>query len=315
MADVEQIWDLDAETVSRPPLFLPAPEDEKDDEEMPDAAKVEATFSNIDAIPDKAPAKGPQAANDLGDDQPKANDGKDKDKEGKKPKKKIARLDEGRLLGDNGFPQLIRDTKDFRIRGKGHEESDLNRLLQVYQFWTHKLYPKTPFKETTERVEKLCHSKRMRNMLGVWRDEAHGKPPPDPDADLDEDNEDNRPSESGPPSSAAPTSGVEDNLDVEEGLSSPPTNNNKDDDIDWEAMDQLAPGQPAPPPPTEIGVDTGLPPPSSIPAANKVADDEDSLWEGMENLAGLDIDYPAPAVPASRPDGDEEEWALFDEMS
>ena len=34
-------------------------------------------------------------------------------------------------------------------------------MLQVYQFWTHKLYPKTRFKETVDRVEKLCHSKRM----------------------------------------------------------------------------------------------------------------------------------------------------------
>lgn len=38
---------------------------------------------------------------------------------------------------------------------------DLDRVLQIYQFWSHKLYPKTRFKETVDRVEKLCHSKRM----------------------------------------------------------------------------------------------------------------------------------------------------------
>ena len=42
-----------------------------------------------------------------------------------------------------------------------NQATDLDRALQVYQFWTHKLYPKTRFKETVDRVEKLCHSKRM----------------------------------------------------------------------------------------------------------------------------------------------------------
>src|SRR5882762_10081140 len=41
------------------------------------------------------------------------------------------------------------------------QTTDLNRLLQVYQFWAHKMYPKTQFKDTVDRVEKLCHSKRM----------------------------------------------------------------------------------------------------------------------------------------------------------
>ena len=41
------------------------------------------------------------------------------------------------------------------------QAADLDRVLQVYQFWSHRLYPKTRFKETVDRVEKLCHSKRM----------------------------------------------------------------------------------------------------------------------------------------------------------
>lgn len=41
------------------------------------------------------------------------------------------------------------------------QATDLDRVLQIYQFWSHKLYPKTRFKETVDRVEKLCHSKRM----------------------------------------------------------------------------------------------------------------------------------------------------------
>ena len=108
-------------------------------------------------------------------------DGGDENDDGKKKRKPIPRLDEARLLGKNGLPQLIKDTKNFKPKGKGHEvnftsppppsyhmiddaalqAADLDRVLQVYQFWSHRLYPKTRFKETVDRVEKLCHSKRM----------------------------------------------------------------------------------------------------------------------------------------------------------
>ncbi|KAH9005299.1 replication fork protection component Swi3-domain-containing protein [Lactarius hatsudake] len=109
-----------------------------------------------------------------GDGQKGPSDGGDGNDDGKKKRRPIARLDEARLLGKNGLPQLIKDTKNFKPKGKGHEAGDLDRVLQVYQFWTHRLYPKTRFKETVDRVEKLCHSKRMQVALSVWRDEAKG---------------------------------------------------------------------------------------------------------------------------------------------
>ena len=40
---------------------------------------------------------------------------------GKKKPKQRAKLDENRLLGDMGFPQLVKDIKHFRPRGKGRE--------------------------------------------------------------------------------------------------------------------------------------------------------------------------------------------------
>ncbi|KAF5373552.1 hypothetical protein D9758_000593 [Tetrapyrgos nigripes] len=94
-----------------------------------------------------------------------------------KERRKPMRLDEARLIGPTGFPQLIQSTKNFRIKGKGHEATDLNRLMQIYQYWTHSMYPKSQFRDTVERVEKLCHSKRMHNKLGMWRDEANGIKP------------------------------------------------------------------------------------------------------------------------------------------
>ncbi|KAF9464749.1 replication fork protection component Swi3-domain-containing protein [Collybia nuda] len=112
--------------------------------------------------------------------------GDDREKDTTKSRRKPVRLDEGRLLGPTGFPQLIKDTKDFRTKGKGHEVADLNRLLQVYQFWTHGLYPKTQFRDTVERIEKLCHSKRMNVSLSVWKDNARGRMNNDGDSEDDE---------------------------------------------------------------------------------------------------------------------------------
>jgi replication fork protection complex subunit Csm3/Swi3 len=39
----------------------------------------------------------------------------------RKERKKIARMDETRLVGPNGFPALIQSTKGFVPKGKGHE--------------------------------------------------------------------------------------------------------------------------------------------------------------------------------------------------
>ncbi len=39
----------------------------------------------------------------------------------KKKRKPVPKLDEARLLGKNGFLQLIKDTKHFKPKGKGHE--------------------------------------------------------------------------------------------------------------------------------------------------------------------------------------------------
>jgi hypothetical protein len=41
------------------------------------------------------------------------------------------------------------------------QAKDLKRLLQMYQFWAVKMYPRSDFRETTEKVEKLCRSRRM----------------------------------------------------------------------------------------------------------------------------------------------------------
>jgi replication fork protection complex subunit Csm3/Swi3 len=56
----------------------------------------------------------------LGNDK---NEDKDKEKGETKMRKTIPRLDEGRLLGPNGIPALMKEAKKFKIKGKGHEVS------------------------------------------------------------------------------------------------------------------------------------------------------------------------------------------------
>ena len=68
---------------------------------------------------------------DAGPDQAaKSKQGRiDPGKEGQKERRKPVKLDEGRLLGPTGFPQLMKTTKNFRTKGKGHEVDPVIRQL------------------------------------------------------------------------------------------------------------------------------------------------------------------------------------------
>ncbi|KAG8902965.1 hypothetical protein FRB99_003903, partial [Tulasnella sp. 403] len=93
----------------------------------------------------RTPAAGNSARNPLElltddeDDAPKgttATDGKTNETT-KKKRKPLPKLDEGRLLGKDGFPALIPVAKKFKPKGKGHEAADLARVLEMYQLWAH----------------------------------------------------------------------------------------------------------------------------------------------------------------------------------
>ncbi|CAE6448955.1 unnamed protein product [Rhizoctonia solani] len=112
----------------------------------------------------------------------------DGDGKGAKARKALPKLDENRLLERDGMPALVRRAKVFNVKGKGHELSDLNRLMQMYQLWAHKMFPKMQFQDTVERVEKLCRTKRMHVALSTWRDidKAPGPEEDDPDINVEE---------------------------------------------------------------------------------------------------------------------------------
>ncbi|TBU65789.1 Swi3-domain-containing protein [Dichomitus squalens] len=269
---------------------------------------------------------------DLGGDKAGAKskaDGRKGEKGTTTARKKRPVLDEGRLLGPQGFPALMKQTKNFKPKGKGHELSDLNRLLTVYHFWAHEMYPNAQFIDTVQRVEKLCHSKRMHVALGVWRDEAkgliNGHKLPDPNAsddssDSDTDQEDPH---------AAPATDVPVATEDERsspapsrGPSLPPTSASEgglDDDFDIDAMiaeDEAARAR-AP-------IDTSSrPQPTGAPAA---ADEDEEMWDAVM------ADFPdepyvppdrQPRAPAAKPpvraqaahEGEDEDmWDIVREM-
>ncbi|KAK9894364.1 Swi3-domain-containing protein [Cystobasidium minutum MCA 4210] len=169
------------------------------------AQGVDRMFADLDEDDDDLPVPLAQRKNDMpsnsiindtitgfnaGDDGDAPNDKIDAEK-AKKPKRKPVLMNEERLLGDKGIRRLKENLKGFKIKGKGHEEDDLRRLMNVYQLWAHQMYPAGSFRDTITQVEKLCKKRAMKSILKGWRDEASGKlPPPLSERDGDSDNED-----------------------------------------------------------------------------------------------------------------------------
>ncbi|KAI1177759.1 replication fork protection component Swi3-domain-containing protein [Nemania sp. FL0916] len=164
----------------------------------------------------------------------------------KKPRVPRVKLDESRLLSDNGIPKLRAKAKNLHFKGKGHEVwtppglagslalqlhctyirvahlvhlthhaqfSDAARLLSFYQLWLDDLFPKAKFLDALSMVEKAGHKNQLRLKRMEWINEGQPK-----DANADEDGDDlfgdsHQPEErdtatSSAQLSAAPQSGV-----------------------------------------------------------------------------------------------------------
>ncbi|KAK1828656.1 chromosome segregation in meiosis protein 3, partial [Podospora conica] len=92
----------------------------------------------------------------------------------KKPRAPRVKLDEARLLSENGIPKLRKMAPKVRLKGKGHEFSDAARLLSFYQEWLDDLFPKATFLDALAMVEKTGHKTVMKTERMKWIDE--GKP-------------------------------------------------------------------------------------------------------------------------------------------
>ncbi|KAH8907680.1 Swi3-domain-containing protein [Coniochaeta sp. PMI_546] len=84
------------------------------------------------------------------------------------------KLDEARLLSENGIPKLRKRAKHLHLKGKGHEWSDAAKLLSFYQIWLDDLFPKAKFLDALAMVEKAGHKTAMHKARMEWINE--GKP-------------------------------------------------------------------------------------------------------------------------------------------
>ncbi|KAF8910972.1 replication fork protection component Swi3-domain-containing protein [Gymnopilus junonius] len=294
--DIDALFDEfdkdDDDDVQFKPLSAPLDEAALIREAEARARKNIPSFTPHQVLPSSSPSRDVE---DPTEDRKFGGQNKKKDKEEKKAKRRLIKLDENRLLGPNGFPQLIKMTKDFRIKGKGHEATDLARLLQTYQYWTHQLYPKTPFRDTVERVEKLCHSKRMNVSLSVWRDEAHGRPTKQID-DRDE----------GEGADVEQMSPEQMNT---EDRSSGPRYSPSHDQPRASSSHPESESDLSPQPSNQIR-------PASEPSDSREEDDEESFWRSMDEFSGNSSDpLPVPTTAAnSSVDENEEMWNIIDEV-
>ncbi|KAL9122056.1 MAG: hypothetical protein Q9187_001392 [Circinaria calcarea] len=146
------------------------PRDDLDDLYNYDIDNTDDVFrefeANMEAPVQSKPGNAPKPGADLGIDS---------EVQVVKKRKPIAKLDENRLLSQAGIPKLRRITKErLKFKGKGHEYSDVARLLNLYQLWLDDLYPRAKFADGLAIIEKLGHTKRMQIMRREWINE--GKP-------------------------------------------------------------------------------------------------------------------------------------------
>ena len=79
-----------------------------------------ASLTPHQILPSSSP---PRDLGDDDDDEEKGGGKKDKSKKTGLGGKKRPKLDQGRLMGPDGFPALLQQAKDFKMKGKGHEVS------------------------------------------------------------------------------------------------------------------------------------------------------------------------------------------------
>ncbi|KAF2803736.1 Swi3-domain-containing protein [Mytilinidion resinicola] len=105
-----------------------------------------------------------------------------------KKRQPIPKLDAPLLLSPAGIPKLRRISKDrLKFKGKGHEYSDVARLLNTYQLWLDDLYPRAKFADALTMIEKLGHSKQLQMMRKVWIEEGKPKTAVESEEDMDGD--------------------------------------------------------------------------------------------------------------------------------
>ncbi|KAK7491720.1 hypothetical protein BaRGS_00016976, partial [Batillaria attramentaria] len=79
------------------------------------------------------------------------------------------KLDSTRLTGERGIPVLPHIFKDVKLKGKGNEAEDLRVVMRYLEHWAHRLFPKMPFDEVLERIERLGTKREVQTCIKKMR--------------------------------------------------------------------------------------------------------------------------------------------------
>ncbi|OBT95491.1 chromosome segregation in meiosis- protein [Pseudogymnoascus verrucosus] len=82
------------------------------------------------------------------------------------------KLDESRILSSRGIPKLRERARTLRLKGRGHEYGDADRLLGLYQTWLDELYPKAKFGDALRMVESAGHKRDVAVARRGWIEEG-----------------------------------------------------------------------------------------------------------------------------------------------
>ncbi|KAF2724496.1 Swi3-domain-containing protein [Polychaeton citri CBS 116435] len=117
----------------------------------------------------------PQHGNDKANEvpAPPKDDDDEEEIQIKRQRKPVAKLDENLILSQQGVPKLRKVAKSrLKFKGKGHEFSDIERLLGLYQLWLDDMFPRAKFRDGLTMIERLGHKKRLQVYRRAWIDES-----------------------------------------------------------------------------------------------------------------------------------------------
>ncbi|XP_059089914.1 TIMELESS-interacting protein-like [Tigriopus californicus] len=81
----------------------------------------------------------------------------------------MPKLNPDRICGPRGIGILPSVMADFQPKGKGREFEDLNLVLKKLEHWAHRLYPKLPFDDVSDRLTVLGKKMAVKTYLKKLR--------------------------------------------------------------------------------------------------------------------------------------------------
>ena len=70
-----------------------------------------------------------------------------------------------RLCGSRGIAAVQESFKNVKLKGKGHEKTDLDLILSKMEHWAHRLFPKLSFDDCVEQVAKVGSNRAVQVSL------------------------------------------------------------------------------------------------------------------------------------------------------